>query len=112
LGPSLSECRLSLGPFTDYQADAMAAAEPLTDALSARRGEGTLSGFERRCLLKHICECHELLQLTLLGAASARDKLVDASTVAGIQEALRAAELQVARAEWLALRLLNTDSGC
>jgi hypothetical protein len=90
----------------------MAALEPVTDAVSGRRDEGTLSGLERRCLLKHICECHELLQLTLLGAASARDKLVDVSAVAGIQEALRAAELQVARAEWLAFRLLNTDSGC
>jgi len=87
----------------------MGAVQPVTDAASVERDEGPLSGFERRCLLKRICECHELLQLTLLGAASARDKLVDASSVAGIQQALRVAELQVARAEWLAFRLLNRE---
>lgn len=64
-----------------------------------------LSDLERRCLLKHICECHELLLLTLLGAASARDKQPATPEVIGIQEALRIAELQVAQAERLALRL-------
>jgi hypothetical protein len=67
----------------------------------------SLSGLERRCLLKHICECHELLQLTLLGAASARDKARGLEALMDLQEALRAAELQVAKAERYALRLLD-----
>jgi len=60
-------------------------------------------------LLKHICDCHELVQLTLLGAASARDKARGSEIMGDLQEALRAAELQIARAERSALRLL--DSG-
>lgn len=77
---------------------------PGGDAVHSR-AEEVLSDFERRCLLKHICECHELLLLTLLGAASARDKEPGTPEVIGIQEALRIAELQVAQAERLALRL-------
>jgi hypothetical protein len=69
-----------------------------------------LSGLERRCLLKHICECHELLQLTLLGAASARDKARSLELLVDLQGALRAAELELARAERCALRLLDGDS--
>jgi hypothetical protein len=69
-----------------------------------------LSKLERRCLLKHICECHELLQLTLLGAASARDKAKSLELLADLQGALTAAEQDVARAERCALRLLNADS--
>jgi hypothetical protein len=86
----------------------MAAPQPTTGA-KITANAGTLSGFERRCLLKHICECHEILQLTLLGAASVRDKLADPSAIASIQEALRSAELQVAHAEQLAFLLLNLD---
>jgi hypothetical protein len=62
---------------------------------------------ERRCLLKHTCKCHELLQLTLLGAASARDKARGLEALMDLQEALRAAELRVAKAERDALRLLD-----
>ena len=69
-----------------------------------------LSGLERRCLLKHISECHELLQVTLLGAASARDKARSLELLVDLQRALRAAELDVARAERCALLLLAGDS--
>jgi hypothetical protein len=69
-----------------------------------------LSGLERRCLLKHICECHELLHVTLLGAASARDKARSVELLVDLQGALRAAELEVARAERCALRLLDGES--
>jgi hypothetical protein len=71
-----------------------------------------LSPHERRCLLKHICECHELLQLTLLGAASVQDRAAGAEHVVRIQQALVDAELQVARAEQLALLLLNVECDC
>jgi len=66
-----------------------------------------LSGLERRCLLKRICECHELVQLTLLGAAAARDKARTLEMLGELQDALRAAELQIAKAERCALDLLN-----
>ena len=69
-----------------------------------------LSGLERRALLKHICECHELLQVTLLGAASARDKARGLELLVDLQGALRTAELELARAERCALRLLDGDS--
>jgi hypothetical protein len=69
-----------------------------------------LSGLERRCLLKHICECHELLQLTVLGAASARNKGRSLELLVDLQGALRAAQLEVARAERCALHLLEGDS--
>ena len=68
-----------------------------------------LSGLERRCLLKHICECHQLLQLTLLGAASARDKARSLELLVDLQGALRAAELDLARAERCALLLLDEE---
>ena len=71
----------------------------------------SLSGLERRCLLKHICECHELLQLTLLGAAQARDDAPGNEALLHLQEALQAAELQVAKAERCALRLLDEGRG-
>ena len=66
-----------------------------------------LTGLECRCLLKHISECHELVQLTLLGAESAMDKAYGLELIRDLQEALRAAELQIARAERCALRLLG-----
>jgi hypothetical protein len=66
-----------------------------------------LSKLERWCLLKHICECHELLQLTLLGTAGARDKARSLELLVDLQGALRAAEVEVARAERCALRLLD-----
>jgi hypothetical protein len=68
-----------------------------------------LSGLERRCLLKHICECHELVQLTMLGAASAQDKGRTLEALSDLQEALRAAERQIARAERCALELLEDE---
>lgn len=66
-----------------------------------------LLGLERRCLLKHICECHELVQLTMLGAAAARDKARGLAVLCELQAALRAAELQLAKAERCALELLD-----
>jgi len=67
----------------------------------------SLSGFERRCLLKHICECHELIQLTILGAGTAREKAGAAVDVARIYEALEAAERLIERAEQLAALQLD-----
>ena len=75
------------------------------------RPTASLSGLERRCLLKHICECHELLQLTLLGAAQARDDAPGSEALLDLQQALQAAELQVAKAERCALRLLDEGRG-
>ena len=65
-----------------------------------------LSGFERRCLLKHICECREVIQMTLLGAGSARDKARAIAELCEICEALSVAEQQLRRAEALAARHL------
>jgi hypothetical protein len=66
-----------------------------------------LSGFERRCLFKRICEVHEVIQLALLGADAARDKALDPRELAVICLALEHAESQVALAEQLALRQLH-----
>lgn len=58
-----------------------------------------LSGFEQRCLLKRIFECHEIVQIAILGAGSAHEK---AGGLGPICEALRVAEQQIAHAERLA----------
>jgi len=65
-------------------------------------GDEALSGFERRCLLKHICECHELIQLTILGAGTAREKAGAVADLECIYDALKAAERLIERAEQLA----------
>jgi len=67
----------------------------------------SLSGFERRCLLKHICECHELIQLTILGAGTAREKAGAVADLACICEALKAAERLIDQAERLAALQLD-----
>ncbi|CAG1012394.1 hypothetical protein BURC_00171 [Burkholderiaceae bacterium] len=61
-----------------------------------------LSGLERRCLHKHICESHELLQLTILGADAACDKAGSAVHLVRICQWLAAAESLIAQAEQLA----------
>lgn len=61
-----------------------------------------LSGLERRCLHKHICESHELLQLTILGADSACEKAGAAVHLVRICQWLTAAESLIAQAEQLA----------
>jgi hypothetical protein len=66
-----------------------------------------LSGLERRCLLKRICEVHEVIQLALLGADAARGKALDPRDLAVICAALAHAESQVALAEQVALRQLH-----
>jgi hypothetical protein len=66
-----------------------------------------LSAFERRCLLKHICDCHEALQLTILGAAAAREKGGDAPELERLCRMLELAEAEVAQAEQVAARQLE-----
>jgi hypothetical protein len=66
-----------------------------------------LSGLERRCLLKRICEVHEVIQLALLGADAARDKACDPRDLAVICNVLKDAESQVALAEQLAIQQLH-----
>ncbi len=61
-----------------------------------------LSGLERRCLHKHICESHELIQLTILGADAACEKAGAAVHLVRICQWLAAAEALVAQAEQLA----------
>jgi len=80
------------------------------EAIEEAPRQRCLSGLERRCLLKHICECHELVQLTMLGAAAARDRGRTMETLSDLQEALRAAELQIAKAERCALELLKAGT--
>jgi hypothetical protein len=58
-----------------------------------------LSGLERRCLLRRIGDCHEVIQLAILGAGSAQQK---AGGLAPICDALNVAEAEIARAEQLA----------
>lgn len=61
-----------------------------------------LSGLERRCLHKHICESHELLQMTILGADAACEKAGAAVHLVRICQWLAAAESLIAQAEQLA----------
>ena len=87
----------------------MAAVPAPRDDAAGRSGlDGeSLSGFERRCLLKHICECHELIRLTILGAGTAREKAGAVVDVVRIYEALKAAERLIERAEQLAALQLD-----
>jgi len=87
----------------------MAATQALRDDAAGRSGldDESLSGFERRCLLKHICECHELIQLTILGAGAAREKAGAVADLVRICEALKAAERLIDRAERLAVLQLD-----
>lgn len=66
--------------------------------------KGELSSFEGRCLLKRICECHEVLCQAILGAGEADDKAGDLGPVC---EALREAEGMVERAGALVLKKLH-----
>lgn len=63
-----------------------------------------LSGFESRCLLKRICECHEVLCQAILGAGAAHEK---AGGLAPICEALQAAQTMIEHAESLAVQQLH-----
>lgn len=63
-----------------------------------------LSGFETRCLLKRICDCHEVIQLAILGAGSANAK---AGGLTAVCDALKAAELVITLAEELAAQRLH-----
>ena len=87
----------------------MAAAQALREDAVGNSGLGdeSLSGFERRCLLKHICECHELIQLTILGAGTAREKGGAVADLVRIYDALKAAERLIERAERLAALQLD-----
>jgi hypothetical protein len=40
----------------------------------AHARDGQLTGLERRCLHKHICECHEIVMLTMRGVLSVQDE--------------------------------------
>ena len=64
-----------------------------------------LSGLERRCLLKRICECHEVLCQTILGAESAHEK---AGGLAPLCQALQVAQTMIEHAEALAVQQLHT----
>ena len=66
-----------------------------------------LSGLERRCLLKRICEVHEVILQAVLGADAARDKALGTSDLVVICDALKDAEAQVALAQQLAVRQLH-----
>lgn len=72
-----------------------------------RSGPDALSGFERRCLLRHIHECRELLQLTVLGACQACSKCQGQASIAEIRGALEEAERALSRAEGEAERELG-----
>ena len=72
--------------------------DPATD-------QQALSGFESRCLLKRICECHEVLCQAILGAEAAHEK---AGGLAPICKALQVAETMIERAEALAVQQLQT----
>ena len=67
-------------------------------------GQQELSGFESRCLLKRICECHEVVCLAILSAGAADEK---AGGLMLICEALKAAESAIVRAESLAVQQLQ-----
>lgn len=64
----------------------------------------SLSDFEQRCLLKHLDDCRELLQLTLRGAGQAVDKTGGARRLREVRSALAAAEREVAFAQRAAHR--------
>lgn len=77
----------------------MATSETTRERPGEEPGQVCLSGFERRCLLRRICECHEVVQRAILGAGSAQHK---AAGMTLICEALQRAEEAIAKAEQLA----------
>jgi 23S rRNA maturation mini-RNase III len=77
----------------------MATSETTRERPGDESGQVCLSGFERRCLLRRICECHEVVQRAILGAGSAQHK---AAVMTHICEALQQAEKAIAKAELLA----------
>ena len=85
----------------------MAASKVSRDAraLDFTSDQQALSGFESRCLLKRICECHEVLCQAILGAEAAHEK---AGGLAPICKALQVAETMIERAEALAVQQLHT----
>lgn len=78
---------------------------------ATQSGLDALSGFERRCLIRHIHECRELLQLTVLGACQACSKCEGLAAVTEIRCALEEAERALSRAEGEAQRELHSDPG-
>lgn len=60
----------------------------------------SLSGFECRCLMRRIGECHEAVQRAIVGAGSAQQR---APWICRVQDALEAAELEIQKAEQLAV---------
>ena len=74
-------------------------------AVDSTPAQQALSGFESRCLLKRICECHEVLCQAILGAEAAHEK---AGGLAPICKALQVAETMIERAEALAVQQLQT----
>jgi hypothetical protein len=72
------------------------------ELVSSRPRFTELSGFERRCLLRHIGECRELLELTIVGAMNACMRCTGSGELARLREALEAAEALVESAETIA----------
>lgn len=66
-----------------------------------------LTGLESRCLVKRICDLHELVQLTLRGVASVRERAIEIDDLAGIQRALELADLQISYAQRMAVKQLH-----
>ncbi len=85
------------------------------DTIRERRSRATepsgsvLSSFERRCLLRHIAECHELIQITILGAEDALGRAGANEGLHAICEALDVAEREIARAEQFAAQQADTS---
>lgn len=68
---------------------------------------GELTGFESRCLVKRICDLHELVQLTLRGVESVRERGIEIEELAGIKRSLEAADLQISYAQRMAVKQLH-----
>lgn len=62
-----------------------------------------LSGFARRCLLKHLCDCHDALALTMRGVASVSGDTAQAQRLRLIGAMLQEAAKLLEQAERLAL---------
>jgi hypothetical protein len=58
-----------------------------------------LSPFEVRCLLRHVAECHELLELTILGADEACERAGGSIELRRLRALLEMAEALIERAE-------------
>lgn len=68
---------------------------------------GELTGLESRCLVKRICELHDLVQLTLRGVESVRLRGIEIDDLAGIKRSLEAADLQISYAQRMAVKQLH-----